>query len=547
MRITISLLLLSMLYSYPVNAEVSSWRSLWEFRLQDLFFDICSHPDGGAYLVGTSANYDYEEASEIRIVALDTDGTVNDNWGANDYLYKFGANNINIAYGATATDNGHCLVVGTTGLSGGAYLQNRNGFFLRVNRWKHCMDTYVIQGHGNALYDIIQSEDGGFIAVGAKQDLNSDIHATNILVSKVDENLDFEWLTNSQNHNPNNHSREFGMDVLELPDNRIVVAGSNIIEGGRLLLLNQNGDIVNSYYNTDLESYTDIELIQNSSLLASQGMDDSEDAHIIALASYGGSSTSYPWIGPYSKTAVITEYVIPANNDFFAVVGTPHIIHASQGIKNFRLHNIHVLGQMYVLTGYAQLHNGSSAVILGTVHNSFQRDVNWTIFEAEGMDANINSYATWMSMGSLIFRRGLFYDCMIAGARHRFSGFGGENHEWNGEAIFQPEVAVAGIGSLLDEQLQSSEGIVSSTLSYAGNPRAGYELQISGTCGQVDIDVFDMAGRMVGSTSFSIEDSFNSFTFGKGEGLGSGLSNGLYFLQIQTNDRTSVQSLVLTR
>ncbi len=61
--------------------------------------------------------------------------------------------------------------------------------------------------------------------------------------------------------------------------------------------------------------------------------------------------------------------------------------------------------------------------------------------KAQGSDANINSYATWMNSGSLIFQRGLYYDCMIAQSRHRYNGFGGENHVWNGEALFQPEVA----------------------------------------------------------------------------------------------------------
>lgn len=532
-----------LLLAVNVAFSQTTWSDEYSFRLQDLTFDVCEHPDGGVFVCGTTSNNNYENNySDIWMIAIDEDGDIyTDPVWPTDWSYHFGTNQINIAYGMCATSSGTCVVTGQTGNTPGSIgdINECDGFLIEVNRWGAVLQNTLLADH-SAYYDVKQTADGGYIAAGTSQTS----HYQGIIVSKRSSSFSSGWNRDLTSYRTA-RTHEWANEVIELPDGRFVVAGTNSYEGGCLYLLNNqsSGELLDKIIDEEVEGYTGV--VYKGTY--------SDYPHIVVLGSYAGSLTSSPYFQQTTRAARLTEYRIVGNDLQF--VNESNLFSLDQEIvRNFRLHNLHKAGSSYIVTGVAQMQDsgpippgspGTSGPIIAVLNRNLERTGDWITFPADGYYSDYNSFSTWKQMGSIVVPNGnSIWNVYLTAPRHLYNGYGGSNHNWEAFVAYKPGVVREIAQPLLGENdsVSSAELIVRKT-----DNSGSYSITIQGTEEPVEIGVYDLSGRLVRSLDTTIDSNGSAVVvFNASSQSGYPLPTGLYHLFTTVNDVPLVESIVVT-
>ena len=175
------------------------WQKSWGGNNGDEFYDIIQTQDGGFIVAGDSMSTDIEGLpnkgkNDVIIVKYDKDGNVlwQKNWGGNSY---------DDFYDILQTQDGGFMVAGDSSSTDIEGLPNKGGtdvIILKYDKDGNLLWQKNWGGNkGEALYDILQTQDGGFIVFG--DSWSTDIEglpnkgSNDVIIVKYDKDGNLLW------------------------------------------------------------------------------------------------------------------------------------------------------------------------------------------------------------------------------------------------------------------------------------------------------------------------------------------------------------------
>ncbi len=179
------IILVAALLCYTQATQAQGWEYTFGGNAEDFGTAVLQTADEGFVQVGYSQSFGDNGDYDIYVVRLDVDGT--EVW-TNYYDEEF----IEYAYAAIETPDNSILIAGAVQ---DRFSTTTNAYLMKIGPDGVLEWTKQYGGDkDDAIYDIIEAQDGGYLMVGRTRSYSSESNEnTDIYVVKIDENGNEEW------------------------------------------------------------------------------------------------------------------------------------------------------------------------------------------------------------------------------------------------------------------------------------------------------------------------------------------------------------------